>query len=107
MKELIEKLLLEKGCIVSSASLDEEGIAQARASNRFYVDDNNYGFAWMPECWIRGFFNLPEEKYEDFINQLEKYFPIDTPLPESLKDANQLFDIIQKEIEQDKLREKN
>ena len=48
MKELLEKLKFG-GKIVSSASCSELDIAQARVCNNFWVDEDNFGFVYVPE----------------------------------------------------------
>ena len=48
MRELFEYLALYGGRIVSSNDLPSELIAQARASNRMYVDENSLGYVWEP-----------------------------------------------------------
>jgi len=49
MEKLIDLLLYERGKIVSSASLETHDIEQAIAGNRWYVDENGFGFAWPHE----------------------------------------------------------
>ena len=49
MKELFEKLKMNKGKIISSASCTQLEIAEARACDRFYVDDEGCGFVYFPE----------------------------------------------------------
>lgn len=49
MKELFEKLKMNKGKIVSSASCTNLEIAEARACNRMFVDDEGCGFIYFPE----------------------------------------------------------
>lgn len=49
MKELFEKLKMNKGKIVSSASCTELEISEARVSARFYVDEDGFGFVYFPE----------------------------------------------------------
>ena len=48
MKEFLKKLR-DGGKIVSSSDLSELEIAQARACDRFYIDDDNFGFAYFPK----------------------------------------------------------
>lgn len=49
MKKLFDLLAANGGKIVSSSSLTELEIAHARAKDRFYVDENGLGFAFIPE----------------------------------------------------------
>ena len=49
MKELFEKLKMNKGKIVSSASCTELEISEARVSARFYVDEDGFGFVYFSE----------------------------------------------------------
>lgn len=39
---------IEGGRIVSSADLNEHQIIEAKANNKFYVDDHGYGYAILP-----------------------------------------------------------
>lgn len=89
MKKLFDFLIKYGGEIVSSNSLTTDDINQARASERMYVDENSYGFIWMP----------PVEKFpetEDEVSLFEKWFPLSIELPEHLKDVSVLFDRIEK-----------
>lgn len=65
MKVLLEKLKQEKGRIVSTASLSEYEIALAGVQNRMWVDDEGFGFVWLPEDYVnvtKGFIHI-EENY--------------------------------------------
>lgn len=91
MKQLFDYLIQYGGEIVSSNSLTAEDINQARASERMYVDENSYGFIWMP----------PVEKFpetEDELSLFEKWFPLAVEMPEHLKDSSVLFDKIEKPV---------
>jgi hypothetical protein len=45
-KELLNKI--EGGRIVSSNDLNNHQIVEARANNKFYVDENGLGYAVLP-----------------------------------------------------------
>lgn len=47
MKNLLNKLALNGGKIVSSAKLHQLEIAEAGANNDIYVDDNGFGFVYI------------------------------------------------------------
>lgn len=71
--EFLNNLAVRSGYIVSSASLSPTEIAMARAENRFYVDANGLGYAWMPVNveWNRAaawFKKWIIEKKRDFID---------------------------------------
>lgn len=51
--DLINKLKLEGGCIVSSADCSEMEIADARVRGDFYVDDYNFGFVRRLPAWLQ------------------------------------------------------
>ena len=80
MKKLFEKLKMEKGRIVSTASLNVMAIEQARASNRIWVDENGFGFVWLPDCE----FPTTDEEVRAYEKMIKKYFPLpdNTPIPE-------------------------
>jgi len=84
IKELLETLALKGGKIVCTAQLDVMEINQARASNRLFVDENGIGFVWDPNIL---FFPKTEKEIVDF----EKYYPLEEPLPEKLKNPDFLF----------------
>ena len=92
MKKLLEKLINEQGRIVSSASLDEEDIRQAQASNRFWVDENGFGFAWIPPAWV--------DKPEEYMEIIDKYYPLPSnrSIPERLI-PGKIWDDIKKQEE--------
>lgn len=50
--ELIKKLALEGGAIVSSANCTEMEIADAAATNRFAVDANGLGYVLRTKQWL-------------------------------------------------------
>lgn len=79
---LTDLLVKHGGKIVSSNSLSAEWIAQARASNRMYVDNNSLGYIWEPE-----FKNGMPETVEE-VELFEWCYPLETKLPESLKEFN-------------------
>jgi hypothetical protein len=94
MKKLFDFLIQYGGEILSSNSLTAEDINQARASERMYVDENSFGFVWMP----------PVEKFpetEDEVSLFEKWFPLPVEMPEHLKNADILFDKIEKRKKQE------
>lgn len=84
IKQLLELLALNGGKIVCTAQLDVSEINQARASNRLYVDENGIGYVWDPNIL---FFPRNEKEIDDF----ERWYPLDEPLPEKLKDPSFLF----------------
>ena len=49
MKKLFELLAEKGGAIVSSASLSVNDIDYARENKVFYVDENGFGYAWIPK----------------------------------------------------------
>lgn len=84
---LLDFLASHGGKIVSTASLDNDGINQARASNRMYVDQTGYGFVWEPLFYGGGqLFMIPETDEE--IEWFNKWYPLDVELPEKLKFEN-------------------
>lgn len=78
IRPLLDLLAEKGGEIVSTASLNQSSIDQARASGRMYVDENGLGFVWMPDIHL-----LPTNDAE--LAEFEKWFPLDVPLPEHLK----------------------
>lgn len=51
-EELIRKLAIDGGCIVSSGDCSSLEIADAQATNRMYVDDDGLGFILRPKEWL-------------------------------------------------------
>lgn len=92
IEHLLELLAEHGGEIVSSNDLQPELIEQARASGRMYVDDNHYGYIWIPPFKNGNYLPTNDEE----LNWLQKWYPIKTDLPDRLKDANWLFDKIRK-----------
>lgn len=86
IENLLELLAKHGGSIISSNDLHSDLIAQARASNRMYVDENSLGYIWEPP--FAGRFPVTEEEVEMF----EWCYPIEVELPESLKNCDFLFD---------------
>jgi hypothetical protein len=87
MKELFELLIQNGGQIVSSNNCSTFEINQARASDRMFVDENSFGFIWIPEidmCTMEG------------VEALEKWYPEAVELPEKFKNADWLFKILNK-----------
>ncbi len=84
IETLLSLLALHGGAIVSTASLTSEYINQARVSGRMYVDENHLGFVWEPDIK-----EMP--KTEEEVKFFEKWYPLNLPLPEGLKDASFLF----------------
>lgn len=66
------------GEIVCSNNLSANDIAQARASERMYVDENSLGYVWIPT--IKGFPETVEE-----VEYFERWYPLPVELPGSLK----------------------
>lgn len=79
VKQLLEFLAKHGGNIISSNDLHSDLIAQARASNRMYVDENSLGYIWEPP--FAGRFPVTEAEVEMF----EWCYPIKAEFPESLK----------------------
>lgn len=70
------------GSIISSNDLHPDLIAQARASNRMYVDENSLGYVWEPP--FAGRFPMTEAEVELF----ERCYPIEVELPADLTFEN-------------------
>lgn len=70
IENLLELLIAHGGKIVSSNNLSPEGIEQARASGRMYVDSFGYGFIWEP-CIMK----FPETVNE--VEEFEKWYPLE------------------------------
>lgn len=86
LKRMLDDLAKYGGRIVSTASLDPDQIAQARASGRMYVDEKTfYGFVWEPPIM-----RIPQTTRE--VKLWEKWFPLEVELPESLKTVDWLFE---------------
>lgn len=85
IEHLMCLLRAHKGRIVSTASLSVESINQARAARRMHVDDNGFGYVWEPDID-----NMPITDVE--IELLEKFYPLDHPMPDELKTADWIFD---------------
>jgi hypothetical protein len=98
--ELFEYLKQYGGQIISSNDLSPEWIEQARASNRFYVDDNGFGFVWEPK--INGFPETVEE-----LNEFEKWYPLPCKLPENLIDPMKIIERAEREKAEKKQRREN
>jgi len=77
LEELAELLIEHGGKIVSTVSLSTQDIRQAQAGNRFYVNDNGFGFVWEPAVKIP---TTPQE-----VRLFEQWYPLDEELPEHLK----------------------
>lgn len=78
INNLLDLPSLHGGWIVSTASLSEFEIIQARASNRMFVRDDSLGFVWVPDIK-----RIPETETE--VKFLEQWYPVEVALPESLK----------------------
>lgn len=52
MENLIEKLLIHGGCIVSSADCSQMEIADARVRGDFWADANGYGYVRRLPEWL-------------------------------------------------------
>lgn len=98
--DLLELLKQHKGRIISTASIkDTIWIDQARAGGRMYVDENGFGFIWEPEEFF-----LTDEKGVELI---EKWFPLDIPMPERLKDPENIFRRMKEKNKINKQKEQN
>lgn len=84
IEELLSLLALHGGKIVSTASINPFDIKQAEASGRMYVDENSLGFVWEPD--IKWFPKTTKE-----IKFMEKWYPLNYELPDSLKDPSFLW----------------
>lgn len=82
MKGLLSLLAEYGGSIISSNDLHPDLIAQARASNRMYVDENSLGYVWEPP--FAGRFPMTENEVELF----ERCYPIEVELPADLTFEN-------------------
>ncbi len=82
MKGLLSLLAEYGGSIISSNDLHPDLIAQARASNRMYVDENSLGYIWEPP--FAGRFPMTENEVALF----ERCYPIEVELPAELTFEN-------------------
>ena len=82
MKGLLSLLAEHGGSIISSNDLHPDLIAQARASNRMYVDENSLGYIWEPP--FAGRFPMTENEVALF----ERCYPIEVELPAELSFEN-------------------
>lgn len=82
MKGLLSLLAEYGGSIISSNDLHADLIAQARASNRMYVDENSLGYIWEPP--FAGRFPMTENEVALF----ERCYPIEVELPAELSFEN-------------------
>lgn len=82
MKGLLSLLAEHGGSIISSNDLHPDLIAQARASNRMYVDENSLGYVWEPP--FAGRFPMTETEVALF----ERCYPIEVELPAELSFEN-------------------
>lgn len=82
MKGLLSLLAQYGGSIISSNDLHPDLIAQARASNRMYVDEKSLGYVWEPP--FAGRFPMTENEVELF----ERCYPIEVELPADLTFEN-------------------
>ena len=71
IKDLLSLLAEHGGTIVSSKDLHPNMIAQARLSNRLYVDENSLGYVWKPV--FAGRFPMTENEIVLF----ERCYPIE------------------------------
>lgn len=77
IQDLLALLVEYGGSIVSSNNLHPDLIAQARASNRMYVDENSLGYVWEPP--FAGRFPTTENEVALF----ERCYPREIELPEN------------------------
>ena len=89
MKKLLELLIEYGGSIVSSNALSSDWVNQARVSGRMWVDEFGYGFIWEPP--LSGFPTTDKE-----VEMFEKWYPLTIEMPEHLKNADLLFDRLEK-----------
>ena len=89
ISDLLSMLAEHGGKIISSNDLHPDLIAQARASNRMYVDENSLGYIWEPP--FAGRFPMTENEVELF----ERCYPIE---PELLADIT--FENLMKRMNQ-------
>ena len=82
MKGLLSLLAEHGGTIISSNDLHPDLIAQARQSNRMYVDENSLGYVWEPP--FAGRFPMTENEVALF----ERCYPIEVELPAELNFEN-------------------
>lgn len=82
MKGLLSLLAEYGGSIISSNDLHPDLIAQARESNRMYVDENSLGYVWEPP--FAGRFPMTENEVALF----ERCYPIEVELPAELSFEN-------------------
>ena len=82
MKGLFSLLAEYGGSIISSNDLPPDLIAQARASNRMYVDENSLGYVWEPPFAGR----FPETENEVVL--FDRCYPIEVEIPEDLTYEN-------------------
>lgn len=90
INRLLKLLIAHGGTIESTGKLDLYNIQQAQASGRMFVDENAYGFAWIP-IFKNG---MPEtiEEVENF----EKWYPLKAEMPEDLKSSEWLFKALER-----------
>lgn len=90
INNLLEKLIKYGGKIVCTSSLNVDEINQARASNRMFVDDDGFGYVWIPNL------EYPISD-EDLKLHIESY-----PLPDyhnvPIKISNKLDNLIKTEF---------
>jgi hypothetical protein len=79
MQDLFYYIIGNGGKIVSSNDLSPFEITQARASSRMFVDENGFGFIWLPSFYGR----MPET--EDEVQIFEICYPLPIELPDELK----------------------
>lgn len=85
LNDLLELLSTKGGSIVCSASLREDMVRQAQASDRMYVDENGIGFIWEPYIG-----RLPETDEE--LKEFERWYPLEIEMPEKLKTLDWFFE---------------
>ena len=79
---LLSLLAEHGGAIISSNDLHPDLIAQAKASNRMYIDENCLGYVWEPP--FAGRFPRNEKELDLF----KRCYPLDFELPEKLKNTD-------------------
>lgn len=85
IETLLEYLSPYGGQIISTKDLQPLWIEQAKASGRMYVNNESLGFVWEPS-----FVNdIPCTEKE--VEMFDKWYPLEVPLPDALKNPEFLF----------------
>ncbi len=84
IEDLLALLSEHGGSIINADELEPMDIEQARATGRMFVDENLAAYVWEP-----GIDEFPTTK--ESVAFFLKWFPLNIPLPEKLKDPSFLF----------------